>query len=463
MNIKKDWLVENILREDDQETTLDDINPSEAPVSEIADAIQNSVEEISDEERTVPDEAAEKAAQEISTTAKEINAGGVALDSSVANDKQELLGVENALTHKLDQALRVALSGRRQGSNKNANVLITGLPGSGKTSIVYDWAATGGRNINIFAVSAADPDLEDAVYGLTMRDTTVTDKNVTTKATTTFLDKLDKENSVLFLDEFNRAKASLRRALLTLVNEHTVPDPSYPNGNRPFPNLLFTVACINPGGLRTDKTAELLSDAEKSRFGIKATFDSNTETALDYFTKHWDKLVNKLDPTDPYYKEDLAEYLKTQDLGMYIVSHPDFHFDGRDVLDELSDNDKTMLNMRSLTDGLNVSGGDVKEFRTWLLENSEYLDQDIKMISRILDSYQQPRLEDLMAAKNAAAPQETPIEEPTEEQQEETAAEAEAEEEIEDDDDFFAKAATGKSAMTPGEVEAAMIAAMSNW
>lgn len=80
----------------------------------------------------------------------------------------------------------------------------------------------------------------------------------------TQFDQLDKPNSVLFLDEFNRAKDSVRGNLLTLINNHTIVDNRVDGGSRFFPNFLFTIAAINPPTM--DYNTIEMDRAEKDRF-----------------------------------------------------------------------------------------------------------------------------------------------------------------------------------------------------
>lgn len=140
MKIKKNKLLEKVLTETDveKETTLDQIDPAVDSVDKIAKGLQGSIDKISNGESEISDISAQQAASEIKEIATELEAGNIAFDDSVADDEEEILGVENELTHKLDLAYKTAKRGKRQGTNKNANILVTGLPGSGKTSIVYD-------------------------------------------------------------------------------------------------------------------------------------------------------------------------------------------------------------------------------------------------------------------------------------------------------------------------------------
>lgn len=380
---------------------LSDINPQVASETEIANALQNSIEDATDGFDTVSDTSAKSAATEIAAVADEINAGGVAIDPNSIPDisEDEVLGVENRLTKVLDLALHVSQRGKAQGLKKNANVLITGLPGSGKTAIVDDWASS--KGIYSRTIPATDPDLEAAVYGLTLRDITKTNQNATAKAPSTFLNDSDEHpQSVLFLDEFNRANARLRRALLTLVNEKWVPDARFDRGRRYFPNLLFTVAAVNPGGLRVDKNAELLNDAEKSRFILKTKFDSNVETTMDYFVKHWNKAIKNLNKNGPDYLDYLEEYLRCQHLGLFIVQNSKFAYDTKEDLDTLYETGCTMFNQRELTDLLNACEGNAEDMKELLVENSEFLQRDIDMLIAILSKYQPPTLEQLIKLKN---------------------------------------------------------------
>lgn len=83
-----------------------------------------------------------------------------------------------------------------------------------------------------------------------------------------------------------------------------------------------------------------------------------------------------------------AEYLvKTKDLIIYIITHPEFAFDNRDDLEDLSDNSYTMLNQRLLTDAVENSLGDKNRFLRWVKNSSNILPRDIEMFERILDNY----------------------------------------------------------------------------
>lgn len=135
MKIKK--LNENLLTEQDNLDTetvdVPDIDP-EASVSEIADAVQAAVEVETAGESTISDADAEQVADEIKTTSAEINAGSVGVIPSEATAEEYVVRTE--LTDILDKALAASKRFMRQGVRYGANVLVTGLPGSGKTAVV---------------------------------------------------------------------------------------------------------------------------------------------------------------------------------------------------------------------------------------------------------------------------------------------------------------------------------------
>lgn len=182
---------------------------------------------------------------------------------------------------------------------------------------------------------------------------------------------------MLFLDELNRqTKRQVRASLLTLINEHSITgdrdNPEDVGGYHYFKNMLFTIACINPA-LPTERGVDVLDDAESSRFIHKLDFDSNVETAYDFFSKYFDDSVrgfsNKVkrnELTEEFFIKLATKYLLEKALAITIISHPDFTFDTRDDLEEIQNygaGDKfTLFNLRMLFDGIQAADGDVKTF-----------------------------------------------------------------------------------------------------
>jgi hypothetical protein len=280
-------------------------------------------------------------------------------------------------------------SGRKDGTD----ILINGLPGSGKTGITKQWAED--RGVNLFYLNAKNDDLGAILNGFPV-DTVDTDEEGSTihkvqRSYSNALDPLKEPRSVLFLDEFNRAAPKLRATLLTLINEHTIEGPGK-KGIYRFDNLLFTIACVNPS-VPTDPGAMNLNDAEKSRFATKMKWDSKVDDAVRYLTFYINKTIDALDKSDEDYAFLYAKHKKVYNLAMALLTDSRFEFDTRDDLLDLFNEDKTMLNQRSITDGLLLAGHNKTKFLNWVDNHSDFLQKDIDMIHEILDSWVEPEVD----------------------------------------------------------------------
>jgi hypothetical protein len=432
------------------EAAGDGILDPQDSATEIAAEIADSTAAATDGEVVLGPDAAAKIAGEIKTAGAEMGAGSAAIDAG----DEEYLGVKNIITDTLDMALKVALKNKRRGGKFGSNVLIIGLPGSGKTASVEDWAKANG--VNLVSVNAKNNDLEAYINGFTARDPD--DPHWTTQVFSKNLMELEKPNSVLFLDEYNRqVKQQIRASLLTLINEHRIVGNG-PRGQHEFKNMLFTIAVMNPA-VPTDKGAAALIDAEKTRYPFKLkNMDSDPATTIEFLTKYYNKEIKKLDSSSEYYKEDLEDFLRCLDLGIYIMSHPKFSYNTVDDLEPLADEQKTMLNQRSFVEGLNISNGNVDDLKQWIEVSSDFLEKDIDMLMAILRTYVKPSFEDLCASFDIKA---SDIAKGT--------VEAEVSDsitsDIEDDEDF--PGLSGKAGTTrvknPAEVEIAINDIISKW
>ena len=382
----------------DEDMIIDDI--ASASVDEIADAVQAAAEEASDNEETYSDANATKIANEIKTAANGFDAAAWAP-----------LDVQNELTDKLDDCLANAMAAHASGTHDGVDLLVCGLPGSGKTGITKQWAKD--RAVNLFYLNAKNDDLGAILNGFPV-DTVETDADgkIVHKVDRSFsksLDGLDREKSVLFLDEFNRAPSKLRAVLLSLINEHVVEGPGK-DGFRHFDNLLFTVACINPS-VPTDPGAMDLNDAEMSRFVDTMDWDSNVPDALKYINFHLNELIKALKPEDENYAFFYVRYNKILNLARALLTstQPVFEFDSRDDLLDLFNDKAKMLNQRALTDALMSHGYSKQKFLNWVDKYSKFLEKDKQMIHEILDQWNEPEVrvptddeEDMVATSNGA-------------------------------------------------------------
>lgn len=443
-------LFESRLFEADDAEVLDTTDS----VGELADDIADDVVELSGGTTSISDASAKAIATEVKGVSADTGIDIAAVDVPV----DEGLGVKNAITEVLDMALAKSKKNKRRGAKSGFNVLIIGLPGSGKTASIEDWAKSNG--INLVSVNAKNNDLEAYINGYTTKRPDNPLK--VTQAFSDNLEGLEKLNSVLFLDEYNRQiKQNIRASLYTLINEHKIVGDD-PNRQHEFKNMLFTIAAINPA-VSTDKGASPLNDAEQSRFWwIMDDMDSDPVTTIEFLTKYYNKLISKLDPASPDYREDLEEYMRIQDLGIFVVSHFKFSYDTRDDLDDLNIAVKgatkaTLLCQRSLTNGLHNAEGDVKQFRYWVDKGSKFLPRDREMLLAILKDYVVPSFEELCAKHSIDATKASTVVG--------TGSEDAYDDGIEDDDDFFVDhGLKGKvRAKSAYEVEVAIATALKDW
>jgi len=372
-------LNKQLLEEVPADISVDDV--STVSVDTLSDAVTDAAEAASGGEKTYSKENAKTVATEIKTYAKGFDTAAWAP-----------LDVPSELTDKLDDCLANALAAKASGTQDGVDLLVSGLPGSGKTGITKQWAKD--RGVNLFYLNAKNDDLGAILNGFPV-DTTETDEegNTTHKVARSYsnsLDKLDEPRSVLFLDEFNRAAPKLRAVLLSLINEHVV-DGAGPDGFRHFDNLLFTVACINPA-VPTDPGAMDLNDAEMSRFVDTIDWDSKVGDAVKYINFYVGKILNKLDPADENYAALYVRYTKIRNLATALLGDYRFEFDSRDDLQTLFDDRAKMLNQRSITDALMAHGYSKAKFLNWIDKYSKFLDKDREMIHEILDNWVEPEV-----------------------------------------------------------------------
>ena len=251
----------------------------------------------------------------------------------------------------LDKALKRARS-MKGAKGDFPNILLVGDAGAGKTAIVNQWAKENGINLVYKDAKTMSP---SDLGGIIARDSE-DPKYATRLGTKEFTRSLDKNNSVLFLDEYNRAKPEIRGALLTLVQDHVVWDPEADGEMRYLPNFLFTVAAINPAtgaypGART------LDPAEKSRFR-RVRVQMIPDEHLRYLTKVYTEAIDNADS-----EEEKLENMGRLELAKTILADKNFTYDSEvEVLDNQDDENYIPLNYRSFKKALDESDGTKKDF-----------------------------------------------------------------------------------------------------
>jgi len=392
--------------------------------AEIASDIADAVDELTDGKKEISPEAAAKAASDTAAVADVANAD----TAVIVIDDKDWKDVE--ITNRLYKTLNKAYAAAKTNMGKHkikagANVLVEGLPGSGKTAIVEAWCKMNG--LTLVAMNATDPKIESAINGIPLRNMTATDSNELTYAYAAddnnlglLLNEKHPElegKCVLFVDELNRQKTEqLRRPFMSLFNEKR-----NASGTLDFSkNLLFCVVCINPfGNDFHDKGVSELNGAEKDRFARQQyNFDSNIDDAINFWK--WFRMKELLNmgiispgsaasanhngwvgPTKDLDADDLAHakrVIKASALALYILTHV-IDSNETEVFTTRKDTDKAYragdfryTTSRGLFDGIfDATFGDekspVKDFLDWVDDESHYTPEKVRMFHDILDRY----------------------------------------------------------------------------
>ena len=287
--------------------------------------------------------------------------------------------IESALNRALATALRQFKL--PEGERDWPAVLFIGEPGSGKTSRISAWSRR--HNINLYAVQASTMEEVD-LNGPVVMDTDEQGRKYAVRLASIEFDKLNRPNSVLFLDEFNRARGTVRGTLLTLINDHRIPDSREPGGMRTLENMLFTVAAINPD--ETTDEVEPMGQAERDRFrAIRVVSDKMHW--LSYIRRRLNHLLDAA--VEDQDKAAALEQQRKLALITTLVKNSKFDFDNSNDLIKARENDawnKLSLNNRNLTKLLDTCDGTKEDFlNLW----SEFCNNLRKpLVTRILSEYQ---------------------------------------------------------------------------
>lgn len=417
MKVTKLQLFESkpILEDNDVDDEPIVVDPQEATEQEIAQQVSAASEETSDEE-------AEKVAQVVKDTAETAEADEAFIATKYIGDKST--DYKNKLVEALNDCLESSIENMRLNTHPfhpadGSNLIICGLPGAGKTSIVKDWASKRqvfGQQLKVAYISANSNNIEDYLNGFTI-NTTSEKTGPSVGQVYTYETNLGDLNdpdcyTVLFLDEFNRQPdTSLRGNLLTLVKDKAVRgDDKYVNkdgkktesGWHYFPKLVFSIIAINPYS-RNDTGATYLTPAELDRAAAEVDFDSYIDTALDYFYKYGKAEIAKYDRDDKFYDDKVFATLRRMDMELHILKHPLFT-DGRDKetglfgsREEYKDLPKgtSFLSQRSLEGLVDAGSGRRDKTLRVLNRKKEWSEELKKVLARIISEYKDPTYEEL--------------------------------------------------------------------
>lgn len=293
------------------------------------------------------------------------------LDAEVseAEDKTEL-------EKELDRCLQLAKRKNKRGAKGDyPNLLIEGSAGFAKSAIVKQWAAKNGVHLYARDTGKLAQEQIGGLVGYDADDPTMV-KELGNKS---FYQGLSQPNTVLFLDEYNRARPQIRGLLLKLVNEHVL--PGGPEGDIFLPNLLFTVAAINPTSSAYETNT--LDAAERSRFK-RIVVTPNPMEHLRYINKEYGEELKdaQADGDEDWIREVQGRI----QLANTILKDPRFEYTSLAQEEKMIDDPNfTPTNYRSFMDALDHSDGTKDDFLKQWPTYCDYTQK--KTIEDILKNY----------------------------------------------------------------------------
>ena len=302
------------------------------------------------------EQAAEKFGNEVKKDAATIDAGEV-IDGGAPLGE---IGVE------LDKALKRAKIAQKLGDHSGINVLFVGRGGTGKTYNIKEWARSRGVNLVEKDAKTLDPtDLGGTIGRRYTDDEDNRATNTVTKLSNQEFNSLDKPNSVLFLDELNRARPDVIGSLLELIQNHVVNDQEAQGGKRTLSGYLFTIAAINPAEAGYDVLP--LDTAMKGRLKMVSIQPTNQQCFehIEYkFSKKIDKLkkLQASGENDPEIQQEITSYIGRIAIAQKLLSDSRFEFDDGTEEAKAFDEGYPVLNPRSLAHALEASDGTKESF-----------------------------------------------------------------------------------------------------
>ena len=275
----------------------------------------------------------------------------------VDNDIEIDDDANNTEIHKmLDRAL---IRNRRKIARNDykdpINVWIEGAAGAGKTSIVNQWAEA--NNINLYIIPAATIDELEIGGGVVPETDETGKKHLRKLPLETVINALSRPNSVLFLDELNRATKNVRGTLLKLIGERIIPDGNEPDGFKHLTNMIFTVIATNPPEVGYDVDA--LDMAEKTR-ALKVTYIATPKETLNYFIKAFTSDIMAAQNVGD--ADDINEIEGRLKIVKALLQSNAITFSTPEDISAAQDANEQVLNPRSLKMALDASDGTKSDF-----------------------------------------------------------------------------------------------------
>ena len=261
-------------------------------------------------------------------------------------------GTYKDVEEELDRCLLAALRARDMDKISQRNLLLIGRAGTGKTERIKEWCKR--RGITPVAIPAQGLQPTD-ITGIFGRDED--DPKHSSRLGNTEFYTLDNENTILFLDELNRATPEVQGALLTIIQNHQVYDPEQENKMKILRGMLFTVAAINPDSV--DYTVEEMDSAMLTRMG-QLEVEPDVDYQLKYFRRLFGEQFEKYKSKGR--KRGMKQAAGRMAIAEALLTDPNFSFDDPKQEREAKKMQKPALNPRTLTTALESCNGTKQDF-----------------------------------------------------------------------------------------------------
>lgn len=298
-------------------------------------------------------------------------------------DKEEVVTLDDIKDEEevseLWEALDDCLKQAKKSYGRRINLLVIGRAGFGKSEIVEQWCDA--NNLNLYKVDTPNKDRE-FFTGIPARDSDDPRKATVLKMST-FEKNISIPNTVVFMDEYNRAKENIRGLLHNLLTDFKIEDADAPGGLRSIKDtVLFFVLAMNPSG-SAYRGAKPVEPSEITR---ARTISVNPDRLkhLAYLTKYYNSIINNSKD-----EEDILENKGKLALATALLSDSSFKYsseeDEDEYFEEMQRGRWIPLNYRSLHQALEASDGKkAKLLRIW----NQFAARDKKgMIENILSDY----------------------------------------------------------------------------
>lgn len=262
-------------------------------------------------------------------------------------DNEITVSYKGDIEKALDQALRTNRRANKRGTGEYVSILLVGHAGTGKTARVKQWCRDNG--LHLVQKNAQTMDIAD-LGGLYAPNE---DKTRAINLPNGAFDELNKPNTVLFLDEFNRANSQVRFTLAQLIDEHKIPDATEEGSYHYFDNLQLVIAAINPAEYGVYNT-EPLDMAELNRFR-RIPVKPDPISTLNYLKRFYKEQMELdiQDGDEQSYKENEGRL----NLATTILGSRQFAFDRDEEVTNAAEGEYSILSPRSFTRALEMSDG----------------------------------------------------------------------------------------------------------